>query len=153
MRIAVIGAGGFARELKWLIDELDHEFAGFYVSDVSRLGDLDSRDEVRGDLDVLGSSQDVDGLAIGIGNPTVRLRIGRDLAARMPQLEWPALVHPFASAIDTELPVPPERTHLMLASKASWVEVHAGAHDQTFDHYPKESLAEWHARLGLEDPS
>jgi hypothetical protein len=29
---------------------------------------------------------------------------------------WPDLVHPFASAIDTELPVPPERTHLMLES-------------------------------------
>ena len=66
---------------------------------------------------------------------------------------WPALVHPFASAIDSELPVPPERTHLMLASKANWVEVQAGEHDQTFDHYPKESLAEWHARLGLADPS
>jgi hypothetical protein len=33
---------------------------------------------------------------------------------------WPELVHPFASAIDTDLPVPPERTHLMLGSKASW---------------------------------
>lgn len=32
---------------------------------------------------------------------------------------WPELIHPFASAIDTELPIPPERTHLMLASKAS----------------------------------
>jgi hypothetical protein len=30
---------------------------------------------------------------------------------------WPELVHPFASAIDTELPLPPERTDLMLASK------------------------------------
>ena len=28
--------------------------------------------------------------------------------------EWPELVHPFASAIDSELPVPPERTHLLL---------------------------------------
>ncbi len=25
---------------------------------------------------------------------------------------WPELVHPFASAIDTDLPVPPERTHI-----------------------------------------
>ena len=31
---------------------------------------------------------------------------------------WPDLVHPFASVIDTELPVAPERTHLMQASKA-----------------------------------
>jgi hypothetical protein len=29
---------------------------------------------------------------------------------------WPELVHPLASAIDTQLPVPPERTHLLLDS-------------------------------------
>lgn len=63
---------------------------------------------------------------------------------------WSELVHPFASAIDTELPVPPERTHLMLGSKASWVEVHAGPRDQQFDAYPEESIADWHKRLGLE---
>lgn len=64
---------------------------------------------------------------------------------------WPELVHPFASAIDTELPVPPEHTHMMLSSKASWVELHAAAKDKMFDAYPQESLAEWHRRLGLED--
>jgi hypothetical protein len=64
---------------------------------------------------------------------------------------WPDLVHPFASAIDTDLPVPPERTHMMLGSKAPWVEVHPGPKDQTFTDYPRESLAEWHRRLGLED--
>jgi hypothetical protein len=63
---------------------------------------------------------------------------------------WPELVHPFASAIDTELPEPPERTHLMIGSKASWVQVDTGPGDKTFDEYPDESLAEWHRRLGLE---
>ena len=62
---------------------------------------------------------------------------------------WPELVHPLASAIDTELPVPPERTHLMLDDKPSWVEVHARPGDRRFGTYPDESLAEWHARLGL----
>ena len=65
--------------------------------------------------------------------------------------EWPELVHPFASAIDTPLPVPPERTHLMLGSKAGWVEVHADPQDQRFERYPEESIAAWHQRLGLED--
>jgi hypothetical protein len=62
---------------------------------------------------------------------------------------WPDLVHPHASAIDTELPIPPERTHLMLGSKARWVtpDIHDG--DSQFDEYPEESLAEWHERLGL----
>lgn len=64
---------------------------------------------------------------------------------------WPELVHPFASAIDTALPVPPERTHMMLNSKATWVAVHADKKDQKFGTYPQESLAQWHQRLGLED--
>jgi len=63
---------------------------------------------------------------------------------------WADLVHPHASAIDTELPVPPEHTHIMLASKADWVEVEAGSRDRKFDEYPQESIADWHRRLGLE---
>ncbi|WP_217424538.1 GFA family protein [Nitrogeniibacter mangrovi] len=62
---------------------------------------------------------------------------------------WPELVHPLASAIDTPLPVPPERTHLMLDSKASWVQVHADPQDRRYPAYPEESIAEWHRRLGL----
>ncbi|MCP4646560.1 MAG: GFA family protein, partial [bacterium] len=63
---------------------------------------------------------------------------------------WPDLVHPLASAIDTELPIPPERTHLLLSSKAGWVEVSKGPEDKQFEHYPDESIAQWHQRLGLE---
>lgn len=63
---------------------------------------------------------------------------------------WPELVHPFASAIDNELPIAPERTHLMLGSKAGWVEVPVADSDKTFDEYPVESIAQWHERLGLE---
>ncbi|MBY5992848.1 GFA family protein [Ferrimonas balearica] len=65
---------------------------------------------------------------------------------------WPELVHPFASAIDTELPIPPEHTHLMLGSKANWVEVEGHPDDPRFDEYPKESIAAWHDRLGLTHP-
>jgi hypothetical protein len=64
---------------------------------------------------------------------------------------WPELVHPFASAIDTELPRPPERTHLMLDFKAPWVDIHNDPQDQLFPRYPDESIAEWHSRLGLEE--
>lgn len=62
---------------------------------------------------------------------------------------WPELVHPFASAIDTELPLPPERTHIMLGSKANWVPLKLDRQDLCFEGYPEESLAEWHQRLGL----
>ena len=57
-----------------------------------------------------------------------------------------------ASAIDTDLPVPPEHTHMMLASKATWVEVQVKRQDRRFDDYPDKSLAQWHLRLGLEKP-
>lgn len=65
--------------------------------------------------------------------------------------EWPELIHPFASAIDTPLPVAPEHTHLLLEFKAPWVEVAVRAGDKQFDGYPEESIAQWHGRLGLTD--
>ncbi len=64
---------------------------------------------------------------------------------------WPELMHPFASAIDSQLPTPPEYTHLMLASKANWVSPQQRDNDQFFEGYPDESIAAWHQRLGLED--
>jgi hypothetical protein len=66
---------------------------------------------------------------------------------------WPELVHPHASAIDTELPSAPEHTHLMLAAKPSWVPLTTGPEDKCFEVYPDEGIAEWHARLGLTDNS
>jgi hypothetical protein len=62
---------------------------------------------------------------------------------------WPELIHPFASAIDTELPIPPECTHLMLHAKPSWVVLPADHKDKKFADYPEESIADWHQRLGL----
>lgn len=66
---------------------------------------------------------------------------------------WPELVHPFASAIDNDLPIPPERTHLMLNSKANWVVVDAKHQDKCFPGYPEESIEKWHKRLGLTQSS
>ncbi|MCP5367927.1 MAG: GFA family protein [Hyphomicrobiales bacterium] len=62
---------------------------------------------------------------------------------------WPELIHPFASAMDSPLPAAPERTHLMLGSKAPWVPVDPGPRDKCFDAYPEESIADWHRRLGV----
>lgn len=62
---------------------------------------------------------------------------------------WPELVHPHASAIDTPLPMPPENVHCMVGSKAPWVRVEGGAQDPRFDGYPDLSLAQWHRNKGL----
>jgi hypothetical protein len=62
---------------------------------------------------------------------------------------WPELVHPFASAIDTDLPVPPARVHLMLRYKAAWVEPNIAPEDRSFELYPEESIEDWHKKRGL----
>ncbi|ACY15987.1 GFA family protein [Haliangium ochraceum] len=65
--------------------------------------------------------------------------------------EWPDAVYPHASTIDTPLPRPPERTHLMLDFAAPWVPVHADIQDRQHPRYPEESIAAWHERLGIAD--
>jgi hypothetical protein len=62
---------------------------------------------------------------------------------------WPELIHPFASAIDSELPVPPARVHLMLRCKPGWVVPAFGPDDQRFDEYPEQSIEDWHRSRGL----
>lgn len=62
---------------------------------------------------------------------------------------WPDLVHPFASAIDSELPVARERVHIMLKYKLSWVKPNIREGDRTFDLYPEDSIADWHKKRDL----
>lgn len=64
---------------------------------------------------------------------------------------WPELIHPHAGAVDTPLPEPPERVHIMLGSAASWAQPDIRANDRRFDAYPDEGLAQWHARMTLGD--
>jgi hypothetical protein len=63
--------------------------------------------------------------------------------------EWPNLVHPFASAIDSDLPIPPSSVHLMLRFKANWVEPEIREDDEVFDFHPEQSLEDWHRNRGL----
>ncbi len=62
---------------------------------------------------------------------------------------WPHWVYPFASAIDTALPKPRERAHIMLEAAPSWVAVPRGAHDKRFAAYPDQSIEDWHKARGL----
>ena len=99
-RIVVIGAGGFAREVKWLIEEIDRatpgwSFAGYVVSDLARVGDQDSRAQILGDYSWLWANRgQFDGLAIGIGTPATRLKLSRELLREFPAEVWPPLIHP-----------------------------------------------------------
>lgn len=57
---------------------------------------------------------------------------------------WGENVYPFASAIDTPLPevVESDVYHILLNSKANWVNVTSGRHN--FEEYPDCSLEDWH---------
>ena len=64
---------------------------------------------------------------------------------------WPELVHPFAGAIDTPLPIPPTSNHIMQDFRADWVRPSIREGDRVFDRYPDRSLADWHKAHGLEN--
>ncbi|HEY5176155.1 MAG TPA: NeuD/PglB/VioB family sugar acetyltransferase [Terriglobales bacterium] len=101
-RIAIIGAGGMAREvasaLQWINKTEDSfDFLGYLVSDTSRLGPRDSSDQVIGSFDWLERhGDDIDALAMGVGSPALRLKLAAELKSRFGQLEWPVLIHPTA---------------------------------------------------------
>lgn len=100
-RIVIIGAGGFAREVAWLVRdinraELHYEFLGYVVSDLTKVGEHDSRSEILGDYSWLEKNRSrVDAVAIGIGSPAARLKVGAALSELFPDdAMWPALIHP-----------------------------------------------------------
>ena len=63
---------------------------------------------------------------------------------------WPEWVYPFASAIDTALPKPPEEVEIMLRFAAPWAEMPSGRTHTRFREYPDEGIADWHAKRRLE---
>lgn len=98
-RVVIVGAGGQARETRWIIREAhpDWEVLGFVVSDLARLGPQDSRELVLGDYVWLREHRaGFDALVVGIGTPRVRLKVAAELEAEFgvaPEL-WPAILHP-----------------------------------------------------------
>ena len=59
---------------------------------------------------------------------------------------WTEWVYPFASAIDTPLPKPKEVVEAALAYAPAWVDVPRGKGHVRCQHWPEESLEEWHRR-------
>lgn len=100
-RLVVIGAGGQARDLQYLVEEINraaesppYKFVGFVVSDTSKLTKTDS--PVLGDEEWLQYCERYDGLVMGIGSPKARIQVGRRLQAEYPDCPWPTLIHPRA---------------------------------------------------------
>lgn len=62
--------------------------------------------------------------------------------------QWPELVHPFASVIDTPLPAPEEMVCVKGDSKPAWLRWPEGKKSVHQD-FGAESLEEWHKKRGL----
>ncbi len=98
-KIVVIGAGGHARETRFLIEELNqaepkYQFIGYLVSDLAALGEYDSRDEVLGDFSWFKKINEPIAAAIGIGNPKHRLKVVREIRSLTDKVDFPVLIHP-----------------------------------------------------------
>ena len=61
----------------------------------------------------------------------------------------PDFVYPFASAIDTPLPEPPERVHVFTSEAPAWARPSSGRDDLTVERNTNESIEGWHRRKGL----
>lgn len=61
----------------------------------------------------------------------------------------PDFVYPFASAIDTPLPEPPERVHVFTAEAPAWARPPSTPSDLTVERNTRESIEEWHRRHRL----
>lgn len=61
----------------------------------------------------------------------------------------PDFVYPFASAVDTPLPEPPERVHVFTAEAPAWAGPPSTPHDFSTERNTRESIADWHRRHGL----
>ncbi|HEX6692285.1 MAG TPA: GFA family protein [Burkholderiales bacterium] len=66
---------------------------------------------------------------------------------------WPEWIYPFASAIDTKLPLPPQHQYIFLGSKANWAQVPKQRKgDRRFREYPTEAIIDWHRKRELLTP-
>jgi hypothetical protein len=63
--------------------------------------------------------------------------------------QWPQWIYPFASAINTSLPTPPEVKHIMLDYAANWCDIPKRKKDRLFKQYSKQSIENWHKQHGL----
>ncbi len=99
-RIAIVGAGGFARELRWILSEIvadagkrfePFEVACLLENNIQKL--MTPERGVHEEAAWLESNQ-IDALAIGIGDPSARLKIAERLKKQYPKIEWPVIIHP-----------------------------------------------------------
>ena len=97
-KLIIVGAGGFARELAWLVQDINSEYPeweilGFIDEDATKAGQLVNRYPILGDFSWFENNHKDVHVAFAIGNPVVRKRLVEKFksAAEAP---FPNLLHP-----------------------------------------------------------
>lgn len=96
-KIAIFGAGGFGREVKMLIDQINsreevYDFVG-YFDDGEEKGKVINGFPVLGGVPELNNSSDVElNIVFAIGNPFIKKKIIEKINNQ--NLKYPILVHP-----------------------------------------------------------
>lgn len=98
-KIIIIGAGGFGREVKFLIDRINnihqtYEILGFY-DDNDRLDNLVNGIPLLGTINDLIATTDKVAIALGIGVPQVKENIIKRLSKNL-NFEYPNIIDPTA---------------------------------------------------------
>lgn len=95
-KIAIIGAGGFGREVKMLIDQINdvnpkYEFIGYYDDGIEKSTKINNH-SVIGNIYDLNKVDELTDVAIAVGNPQIKQKIISKLNNK--NISFPTLIHP-----------------------------------------------------------
>ena len=103
--IVIIGAGGFGREVKTLIDAINkvsksYNFLGYYDDGMEK-GKMINNYPVLGGVSELNSIKNETAVALGLGNPKTKSKIMGSLKNEF--LSFPTLIHPSVFISDDDV--------------------------------------------------
>lgn len=96
IKIAIVGAGGFGREVKMLIDQINlsnqtYEFIGYYDDGVQK-GEMINNFPVLGGTDDINDIMEDTAIVLSIAVPHIRKKIRNKIVNKF--VTFPTLVHP-----------------------------------------------------------
>jgi sugar O-acyltransferase (sialic acid O-acetyltransferase NeuD family) len=105
--IVIIGAGGFGREVKTIIDAVNkiekiYNFIGYYDDGIEK-GTMINNFPVLGNLQELNSSSEPISVLLGIGDPTTKSKIIAKLSSD--KINFPTLIHPSVQISEDEVTI------------------------------------------------
>lgn len=104
-KIAIYGAGGFGREAKWVLDDINKyclqwDFIGHFDDDFSAVTKVDSKFFLGG-MDTLNQWEEPIFIIIAVGNPIVKRSIIQKIKNQ--HIQFATLIHPLAIIGPTEV--------------------------------------------------